>query len=114
MAGWLAVPQIWLAGPQAWLSGPQAWLAGWLAGWLVGWAILRMENIPILQDSVPYPGRCQMTVGKNFLGDMMISLWENGVTNNGEYLKNIVMFWLFSDNLGPPKDPRGSPMVPNG
>ena len=40
-----------------WSSGLAVWASG-LAGWLAGLAILQMENIPILQDSIPYLGRC--------------------------------------------------------
>ena len=81
MAGWLAGPQAWLAEPQAWLAGPQAWLAGpqaWLAGpqaWLDGpeggdgQTNVRMdgqtENLPILQDFVPYWGRCPASPHEN-------------------------------------------------
>ena len=50
------------AGPQAWLAGPQP---GWL-GLRPGWMAQRgngrtdecTENLPILQDFVPYWGRC--------------------------------------------------------
>ena len=65
LAGWLAGPQAWLAGPQAWLAGPQARLAGlqaWLAGpegGTDGCRDVHKENLPILQDFIPYRGRCQ-------------------------------------------------------
>ena len=69
---WLAGPEAWLAGPEAWLTGPQAWLAGpqaWLDGPEGGTygrtygqtdvrTDVRTENLPILQDFVPYWGRC--------------------------------------------------------
>ena len=48
-SGW-AGPQIWLAGPQTWLDGPE--------GGTDGWMNKRTENLPILQDFVPYQGRC--------------------------------------------------------
>ena len=73
---WLAGPEAWLTGPEAWLAGPQAWLAGpqaWLDGpeggtdgrtdvrtdgRTDGRTDVRTENLPILQDFVPYRGRC--------------------------------------------------------
>ena len=63
-----ARPQIWLAGPQAWLAGPQAWLdgpeggdrqtGGQMDGWTYGRTDVHTENLPILQDFVPYRGCC--------------------------------------------------------
>ena len=46
--------QTWLAGPQIWLAGPE----GGGDGQTEGWTDRQMENIPILQDFVPYWGRC--------------------------------------------------------
>ena len=64
LAGWLAGPQAWLAGPQAWLAGPQAWLDG-PEGGTNGWTDGRTENLPILQDFVPYQGRCPASPHEN-------------------------------------------------
>ena len=61
---WLSGPQTWLAGPQAWLAGPQAWLAG-PEGGTNGWTNERTENLPILQDFVPYWGRCLASPHEN-------------------------------------------------
>ena len=43
---------------QAWLAGPQAWLDGPEEGWMDGRTDVRTENLPILQDFVPYQGCC--------------------------------------------------------
>ena len=59
--------EAWVAGSEAWLSGSEACLAGsepCLAGfWALGGRVNertneRTENLPILQDFVPYRGRC--------------------------------------------------------
>ena len=42
---WGDFPAGWLAGPQAWLDGPEGGMDG------------RTENLTILLDFVPYPGR---------------------------------------------------------
>ena len=47
---WLALDQAWLVGPQAWLDGPE--------GGMDGQTKECMENLPILQDFVPYRGCC--------------------------------------------------------
>ena len=63
---WLAGPQIWLAGwasdLASWASGLAAWASG-LAGWPRGEGMYvhtdgHRENLPILQDFVPYRGCC--------------------------------------------------------
>ena len=50
----LGKPQVWLAGPQAWLDGQE----GGMDGWTYERTYERTENLPILQDFVPYRGRC--------------------------------------------------------
>ena len=63
---WLAGPQNWLSGikarlarPQAWLAGPQAWRNGPGGDVRMNRRMYeRTENLPILQDFVPYRGRC--------------------------------------------------------
>ena len=58
---WLAV---WATGLAGWTSGLAGWasgLAGWPSGgdgWMGGWTNVQMENLPMLQDFVPYRGRC--------------------------------------------------------
>ena len=47
----MAEPQVWLAGPQAWLAGPEG-------GQTNGRTDKQTENLLILQDFVPYQGRC--------------------------------------------------------
>ena len=56
LQGWLAGPQAWQAGPRpkAWLDGPE----GGTDGRMDGRTDERTENLPILQDFVPYRGRC--------------------------------------------------------
>ena len=49
----LAIQPGWLAGPQAWLDGPEG---GDVRTY--GRTNGRTENLPILQDFVPYRGRC--------------------------------------------------------
>ena len=48
--------QGWLAGPQAWLDGPEGGTDGRTDERTNG----RTENLPILQDFVPYRDRCQL------------------------------------------------------
>ena len=45
-----AIPEAWLAGPQAWLDSPDE-------GTYIR-TYEQTENLPILQDFVPYRGRC--------------------------------------------------------
>ena len=51
--------QAWLAGPQAWLDGPEG--GGRTDERMNG----RTENLPILQDFVPYRGRCPASPHEN-------------------------------------------------
>ena len=46
--------QAWLAGPQIWLAGPEGGMDRQTNG--------RTENLPILQDFVPYRGSCPKTL----------------------------------------------------
>ena len=46
-----------MAGSQAWLAGPQAWLDGSEGEWMDE-QMNGTENLYILQDFIPYPGRC--------------------------------------------------------
>ena len=74
--GWLALRPDWLGLRPAWLAlGPSrgermdgrmdgrkdgrmdGWMDGWTDGRTVGWTDVRTENLPILQDFVPYRGR---------------------------------------------------------
>ena len=57
LQGWLAGPQAWLAGPQAWLDGPE----GGTDGWMDKCTDEQTENLPILEDFVPYRCRCPVT-----------------------------------------------------
>ena len=64
-------PKAWLAGRASDLAGWAAGLAGWASG-LTGWPRERdvwmhvlMENLPILQDFVPYWGHCPASPRKN-------------------------------------------------
>ena len=54
-------PQTWLAGPQAWLDGPE----GGMDGQTDVRTDIRMENLPILQDFVPYRGCCPASTHEN-------------------------------------------------
>ena len=59
MTGWLGGLAGWLGGLASWLCR-SGWLAlglGWLLGGMDGCIDGQTENIPILQDFVPYPGR---------------------------------------------------------
>ena len=59
---WLASWEAWLAFLEAWLAGSEACLAGSKACLAGSWALeggnVWTENLPILQDFVPYQGRC--------------------------------------------------------
>ena len=63
LAGWassLAGLQGWPAGPKAWPAGPQAWLDDSEGGGqMYVWTDVKMENLPILPDFIPYWGRCE-------------------------------------------------------
>ena len=59
--GWLAWHQVWLSGPQVWLAGPQAMLDG-PEGGTDKQTNEQTENLPILQDFIPYPGCCPKTL----------------------------------------------------
>merc|ERR1712055_578070 len=77
-AAWLAGSEAWLAGSEACLAGSEAWLAGSEACLAGCWALEggdvrtdvrtyvrtygRTENLPILQDFVPYRGRCPKSI----------------------------------------------------
>ena len=59
LALWLAGPWVWLAGPQAGLDGPKGGHTdrrtdGQTDRWMDG----HTENLPTLQDFVPYQGPC--------------------------------------------------------
>ena len=57
LAGWA-----WgLAGPEAWLDGPKGGMDGQTDGQTDGWT----ENLPILQNFVPYRGRCPTSPHEN-------------------------------------------------
>ena len=73
-----------------WSSGLAVWASG-LAGWLASWAILQMENIPILQDSIPYPGRCPKPDDR----------WKK--LFRGYEMKQTAIFYLFWFNTAFPK-----------
>jgi len=53
-----------MAGSQAWLAGTQAWLDGSEGEWMDG-QMNGTENLYILQDFVPYPGRCPASPHEN-------------------------------------------------
>ena len=61
--GWLALRPAWLALRPDWLGLRPAWLAlgPSRGGWTDGRTDRRTENLPILQDFVPYWGRCPKT-----------------------------------------------------
>ena len=72
--GWLQSSEASLAGSEAWLAGSEACLAGswaleggdgrtekWMNKWTDERTNERTENLPILQDFVPYRGPCPAT-----------------------------------------------------
>ena len=63
----LALKPAWLALRPDWLGLRPAWLAlgpsrgGWTDGRTYGWMYGQTENLPILQDFIPYQGCCPAT-----------------------------------------------------
>ena len=70
LAGWASDWAGWASGLAGWtsgLAGCASGLAGWTSG-LAGWprgGDRPTENLPILQDFVPYLGRCPASPHEN-------------------------------------------------
>ena len=95
----MSEPEAWLAGPEAWLDGPGGG-NGRTDGQMDGWTDGRTENLPILQDFVPYRDRCPATAHlqpKNWgkgtadhmpLGDWFIAKVKVGSTGSNHITKD--------------------------